>query len=195
MQSGIPISNLFAAEATLACAIAVCLIACDGNERTAENGRAQDAAHATSHLPASPDPRRSADADLASIRDRADAAFAALEPSRSQGKSRVGPRPWPDDLPVAWPAAAAGQVLADTRRDGDRLLLVDVPGERDAALERYAEDLRAGGFHVEAGRHGGTPSLRAQAGDAEAELTFYARESGGKPVTRVEILFPGRAAG
>ena len=98
-------------------------------------------------------------------------------------------------MPAAWPAAAAGQVLADARRDGDRLLLVDVPGERDAALERYSEDLRAGGFQVEAGRQGETPSLRAKAGDKAAELTFYARESGGKPVTRVAILFPGAASG
>jgi len=65
----------------------------------------------------------------------------------------------------------------------------------EAELERCSKDLRAGGFQVEAGRQGETPSLRAQAGDKTAELTFYASESGGKPVTRVEILFPGAAAG
>jgi hypothetical protein len=43
MQSGIAISNALRAAAALAVAVVLALIACDGNERTAENDRAQDA--------------------------------------------------------------------------------------------------------------------------------------------------------
>ena len=118
-----------------------------------------------------------------------DRAGTIVSGTRSEG--RVGPQPWPTDLPDGWPLALAGQVVADTRTDGDRLLLVDVRESRRETVEAYADALRAEGFRVEVGEREGTPALRAIGGSARAELTFFA----GETVTRVEILFPSAAAG
>lgn len=136
---------------------------------------------------------------LDGVRERADAAFAELgrgEPrSESRSESRIGPQPWPEDLPDAWPRPAEGRVLADTRRDGDRLLLVDWTGPPDRARARYADALRAGGFEVEVRQDGDRRVLRAKHPDARAVLTFFERTSRSGPVTRIEILFPRRASG
>lgn len=128
---------------------------------------------------------------LDGIRDRADTAFAALEGPSSRSESRIGPQPWPSDLPARWPRLAEGRVLADLRRDGDRLLLVDWPGDAGGALDRFGAALRAGGFDVGPGKGGGAGSLSARDATTMAELTFFPRET----VTRVEILFREREAG
>jgi hypothetical protein len=129
--------------------------------------------------------------DLAAIRDRADAAFAERKAKPSRSESRIGPQPWPADLPARWPRLEEGRVLADLRRDGDRLLLVDWPGDADGAVDRFDAALRAEGFDVVSGQGGGTGSLSARDAKTTAELTFFPRET----VTRVEILFRERDAG
>ena len=130
---------------------------------------------------------------LDAVRERADQAFAELESPRARGESRIGPQPWPEDLPARWPRFEDGRVLADTRREGNRLLLVDLSGDPAEALDRYDDALRAGGFEVAPGRGGGAGSLRVidATTQAAAELTFYPRET----VTRVEILFLERSSG
>jgi hypothetical protein len=128
-----------------------------------------------------------------SARSRADAAFAALEQEPVRGESRVGPQPWPADLPRAWPRPRQATVVADTRRStGDRLLLVNLPGPADEALDEFRRALIENGYEVDPPRIDSTrPTLRVKSGDDRAVLTFYAREK----VTRIEILFPARAAG
>ena len=129
--------------------------------------------------------------DLAAIRERADAAFAERESTPSRSESRIGPQPWPTDLPARWPRPEEGRVLADLRRDGDRLLLVDWPGASGGAVDRFDAALRAEGFVVVPGQRVGAKSLSARDAMTRAELTFFPRES----VTRVEILFQERDAG
>lgn len=129
--------------------------------------------------------------ELEVIRSRADAAFAALDEPSARSETRIGPQPWPADLPAGWPRLQDGRVLADTRRNGDRLLLVDLPGEPDDARDRYGAALRAEGFDVVPGADRAAGSLRATGATTAAELTFYPRET----VTRVEILFRDPAAG
>lgn len=129
--------------------------------------------------------------ELEAIRDRADAAFAALDSPRSRSESRIGPQPWPEDLPARWPRLEEGRVLADLRRDGDRLLLVDWPGAPGGALDRFDAALRAEGYDVAPGEGGGAGSLRATGATTTAELTFFPRET----VTRIEILFRQPKAG
>ena len=128
-----------------------------------------------------------------SARGRAEAAFAALEKEPARSESRVGPQPWPDDLPRAWPRPSQATVVADTRRSaGDRLLLVNLPGPLDHALFEFRGALVENGYEVESPQaDSNRPTLRVKKGDDRAVLTFYAREK----VTRIEILFPARAAG
>ena len=133
---------------------------------------------------------------LGAIRARADNAFAALDRADSNGKrrsrseSRIGPQPWPTDLPNAWPRFANAKVLADTQRNGDRLLLVNVPSGTEQAAQEFQEALRGQGYQVDLLATRAGHALHAEAADHEVVLTFYPREE----VTRLEILFPGKRA-
>lgn len=123
---------------------------------------------------------------LAGVRARADAAFAARKTPPTRRTSRIGVQPWPSDLPAQWPKPARATVLADARRPGERLLLVDLPTSADDAARTFDEALRAGGYAVE---HADTRRIRhalhATGRDHEVVLTFTARER----TTRIEILF------
>jgi len=121
------------------------------------------------------------------IRDRADAAFESLADGRTRFETRIGPQPWPRDLPENWPTPSGGLVLADTDgREEGRLLLVDLAGSIDQALLSYQTALLASGFEVDReGTVGGGKALRAQRGSTKATLRFFAREDS----TRLEILF------
>jgi len=161
------------------------------NDAAPDHDNAAPTAPGTSSVNPSSDSSR-----LGSIRSRADSAFAALDQvdakrvPRTRSESRIGPQPWPADLPNAWPRFENAKVLADTRRNGDRLLLVNVPaGTEQAALE-FEEALRDQGYEVDplATRTG--HALHAESTDHEVVLTFYPREK----VTRLEILFPGKRA-
>jgi hypothetical protein len=124
----------------------------------------------------------------ARIRARADAAFAALNSNgRSRFESRIGPQPWPEDLPANWPRPDHAQLLADTRRDGlGRLLLVDLPETPARALDSFREALLQSGFETRRPRSGDTGhALHVRRGELEVTLTFIARERW----TRLEILF------
>ena len=130
----------------------------------------------------------------AGVRTRADAAFAEMaEGGRTRFESRIGLQPWPEDLPTNWPTPSQASVVAVAKRQpGDLLLLVDLPGSPDQALESYRADLRAGGFHVVRSASQPSPhALHAKRGDDEAVLTFFGR----KQATRLEILFVGHASG
>jgi hypothetical protein len=164
------------------------LPACDGGDPDRE---AKSVAPLDSMAVDEAPKRSAAPGDLDGIRDRADAAFAAMEGPSSRSESRIGPQPWPADLPARWPRLEEGRVLADLRRDGDRLLLVDWPGDADGAFDRFDAALRAEGFDVVSGQGGGAGSLSARDATTTAELTFFPRET----VTRVEILFREREAG
>ncbi|MCR9092751.1 MAG: hypothetical protein NXI30_00905 [bacterium] len=175
--------TLWRTIATLALATApLALASCDAGAPSGEPEPTRTQAATTEDRAAT---RAAGPAELESIQRRADAAFAALDEPNTRSESRIGPQPWPADLPARWPRLEGGRVLADTRRNGDRLLLVDLPGEPDAARERYGAALRAEGFEVVPGADRGAGSLRATGPTAAADLTFYPRET----VTRVEILF------
>jgi hypothetical protein len=131
---------------------------------------------------------------LAAVRARADAAFAEMKgASRSRFESRIGLQPWPEDLPSNWPTPSRARVVAVTMQpQGNRLLLVDLPGSPRAALESYRDLLRAGGYHVvRPARRESTHALHAILDDDEAVLTFFER----RQATRLEILFVGRSSG
>lgn len=139
----------------------------------------------------------------ADVRSRADAAFAELmeadrahsEPDRAgtsagapdRFDTRVGPQAWPSNLPRSWPIPDSGRLIADTSRaQGGRLLLVDLPGEPDRALDAYSEALLEAGFEVDRGERDSAPrALFARRGEDQAVLTFVAHETD----TRLEILF------
>ncbi len=136
---------------------------------------------------------------LEAIRARADRAFDEMDGS-SRGQSgqrttrstnRIGPQPWPADLPTMWPRLESARVLADTRRDGDRLLLVDLPGSPAEAAAEYGKALRSRGYSIdqtESARVG--RAIHAESPDHEAVLTFFPRDE----ITRLEILFLGKSA-
>ena len=111
----------------------------------------------------------------------------------SRSQSRIGPQPWPSDLPTGWPQPDDAVVLADTRRGGDaRLLLIDLPDTLEDALDRYRRALNQNGFETQEPQGPRTLSaLHARRGAWEAVLTFIGRER----ATRVEILLLDRAAG
>ena len=122
------------------------------------------------------------------IRKRADAAYQEIEESgRSRFETRVGPQPWPEDLRRKWPPPSGARVVADSiQRQGNRLLLVDLPRSIDEAMDSYQYELEANGYHVR--RRESDPQrhvLDAKRGDDEAILGFFGREHG----TRLEILF------
>ena len=137
-----------------------------------------------------------AQARLGRIQSRADAAFDDIMKSnsgsaRSRGESRIGLQPWPADLSASWPRPEQARVLADTQRDGDRLLLVDLPGDVDRAALDFGRALQANGYEVDrANTRQIEHALHAETGGQEIVLTFFARED----QTRVEILFLGGSA-
>jgi len=128
-----------------------------------------------------------------SIGNRADAAFETLNATgghKTRFESRIGPQPWPSDLPEDWPTPRDASVVADTKgRDDGRLLLIDLSISIDRALDSYLRALRDNGFEVaRPARGGGRNSLRARSGRTEASLHFFARDDS----TRLEILFTGQ---
>jgi hypothetical protein len=127
------------------------------------------------------------------LRDRADAAFAAQGAPAIRHETRVGPQPWPEDLPSRWPLFAEATVVADTLRgEGDRLLLVNWPGSPAEAIDSYQAALAERGYRVDRPRlRRDRHALHAQSGEHEAVLTFISRDH----VTRVEILFLARGTG
>jgi hypothetical protein len=127
------------------------------------------------------------------VRSRADDAFAALDEEFAKSETRVGPQPWPRDLPPRWPRPAEATLVADTKQAaGDRLMLVNLPGPPDRAVERYSEALSASGYEVDPAKSRKPGSaLHVRGENHEAVLIFFAREK----ATRVEILFLTRAAG
>jgi hypothetical protein len=130
---------------------------------------------------------------------RADVAFREMkEGGRTRFESRVGLQPWPEDLPESWPTPRDARVVASSiqrhsiQRQGNRLLLVDLPDRPGEALESYRDELEAGGYRILQPRSGrSNHALHAKRGDDEAILTF----SGRKHATRLEILFVARGSG
>ncbi len=181
----------------LSIAVLAALVACDAggpvdtDGRIPPSSRPDDTASAAA-APESVDGPRTG-RGLAGVRARADAAFAALEPgSAARTTSRIGPQSWPGDLPPAFPRPEGAHLLADTRRDGDRLLLIDLPTPVDRAADALDRALRERGYAVDRAetrrvRH----ALLARDDTDEAVLTFLARDGH----TRLEILFLDRAEG
>jgi hypothetical protein len=121
------------------------------------------------------------------VQNRAKAAFDALDGQKTRFKSRIGPQPWPPDLPENWPRPRGASVLADTNgRDEGRLLLIDLSDAIDQALDDYQLALRESGFEVvRAGTDDGARAFDATRGVMNATLRFFARADS----TRLEILF------
>jgi hypothetical protein len=138
-----------------------------------------------------PDRSRAA---LTEVLSRADAAFAELEGQRRVPlESHIGLQPWPDDLPASWPTPKQARVVAVAiQRQGNRLLLVDLPGSPGASLEFYRDALRDRGYSVARPElQNSTRVLHAKSADIEAVLTFFDR----KHATRLEILFVAHGSG
>ena len=137
--------------------------------------------------------QRAPDDSLSAIRARADAAFEQMSDGRERFETRIGPQSWPKDLPGRWPEPHDARVVADSRKPaGQRILLIDLPGTPDDALESYGRRLEDHGYQIdrtddEASRR----ALRAKRGASEAVMTFFRREQS----TRLEILFIERVAG
>ena len=175
----------FAAALRCLCAcLVIALAACDpaSNEVPSRTDTAA-AAHST----------RAPGEHARSVRERADAAFAALEAPAIRHQTRVGPQPWPEDLPSRWPLLPEATVVADTlRAEGDRLLLVNLPGSPADAIDFYHDALVERGYRVERPRlRRDRHALHAQSAEHEAVLTFISRDR----ITRVEILFLARGTG
>lgn len=180
--------------------VAIALCACDDViERTGDlrlgdraNANADASPEASARAALTDGPARSTEW-AKSIHDSAEAAFAALDGPPIRSESRIGPQPWPGDLPARWPMLGEATVVADTkRREGDRLLLVNVPFSPERAMDAYQSALRERGYEVQRPQSGTGPrALHAQSPDHEAVLTFFPREK----VTRIEILFLARATG
>lgn len=167
---------------TWCCLCLLGLTACDGSESVEARSNAPVEASAATSI------RRE------DIRTRADTAFAELAAAgRSRFETRIGPQPWPRDLPSNWPQPTGARVVADTAQQaGDRLLLVDLPGTPDEALDSYRNVLRGRGYDVaEPTTRRSTRALHAKRDGDEAVLTFFGR----KHDTRLEILFIGGAPG
>ena len=133
-------------------------------------------------------------AEWPGVRTRAEAAFAEMKGGgRTHFESRIGLQPWPEDLPTNWPTPIQARVVADaTQQHADRLLLVDLPGSPDEALESYRQALRVRGYHVvRVASRQSAHELHAKRGDSEVILSFFGR----KHATRLEILFVGGASG
>jgi len=188
-------------ESLLFVGIAVCvawLPSCDGTD-SAEAAASTKATTAARGTALAEHPKRSM-TGLAAVRARADAAFAEMAEMaemkgarRSRFESRIGLQPWPEDLPRNWPTPSRARVVGVAiQPQGNRLLLVDLPGSPRAALESYRDLLRAGGYHVvRPDRRKSTHALHARLDDDEAVLTFFERSQ----ATRLEILFVGHGSG
>ncbi len=163
------------------CLCLVGLTACDGSESV------EARSDATLEPSGAPSIRRE------DIRKRADTAFAELAKGRSRFETRIGPQPWPRDLPSNWPKPTGARVVADTAQQaGDRLLLLDLPGTPDETLDSYRNVLRGLGYDVaQPTTRQSTRALHAKRDGDEAVLTFFGR----KHDTRLEILFIGGARG
>ena len=124
---------------------------------------------------------------LRELRLRADAAFDSSRHDRSRFQSRIGPQPWPRDLPRRWPQPVRAVVVADAKGlEKGRLLLIDLPGPRKRELESYRLALLDHGFTIDrTDMPGDTGRLRVKGGDVEASLRFLSRGHD----TRLEILF------
>jgi hypothetical protein len=135
----------------------------------------------------------SADRRLENVRARADAAFAEATRTPERFESRVGPQPWPDDLPSNWPKPTSSRVVANAKRaEGDRLVLIDLPLSPAEAVDAYRSQLQSQGYAVtEVPNAEAVHSLRAKSGQDEAVLRFFRRDR----ATRIEILFIARARG
>jgi hypothetical protein len=183
-------------RALLFVGFAVCtgsLPSCDGTETAETAAPIQASTTAARGTGQGERPHRSM-AGLAAVRTRADAAFAEMEGARrSRFESRIGLQPWPEDLPRSWPTPNQARVVAIAMQpQGNRLLLVDLPGSPRETLESYRDLLRARGYHVvRPASHESTQTLHATLGDDEAVLTFFRR----KQATRLEILFVGLGSG
>lgn len=177
---------------------ALALFGCDEpisheRERVSSPSAAEDDAPAQGSSHWADAIRSRAEAAHADAAHRAEADRPTPTASTRRSQSRVGPQPWPQDLPDAWPRFASATVVADTQQSGgERLLLVDWPGAPENAQGVIQRALLDRGYRVE------RPELRrraralhAEAADHEAVLTFHAREQ----VTRVEILILARATG
>jgi hypothetical protein len=160
-------------------------IACDDPESRDSNSTS-DSASDSARVANQASRKEPATTDLSGVRARADAAFAELKGGRTRFESRIGPQPWPDDLPKNWPIPDPSKVLANTsQKEGGRLLLVDLPGSLDHVVEYYAEALERGGYRVARFENERSlPILSASQGRDEATLTFIARGD----TIRVEIL-------
>jgi hypothetical protein len=164
------------------------LPSCDGTE-TADDDASIQVSVETLEEERGRRPNRSR-AALADVLSRADAAFAELEAQRPvRFDSHIGLQPWPTDLPNRWPTPSQARVVAVAmQREGNRLVLVDLPGSPSESLAHYRNALRAQGYRVarrESRRS--THALRVKSGEDEAVLSFFGRKHG----TRLEILFIG----
>ena len=107
--------------------------------------------------------------------------------TRTRFSARVGPQPWPSDLPKVWPQPREATVVATGHRgEGERLILVNWMGKAESALSFYEQALESIGYAVERPRalrirH----ALHAQGKSDEVVLTFIERDNH----TRIEILF------
>lgn len=177
MQLSIPLRSLFLS-------IVIAIAGCD---------QASNEAAMPSNTARLSRPNMSSGEPMSSVRDKADAAFAALEGPAIRHETRIGPQPWPEDLPSRWPMLAQATVVADTLRgEGDRLLLVNLPGSPDEAIASYQAALVERGYRVDRPRlRRDRRALHAQSAEHEAVLTFVSRDR----ITRVEILFLAHGTG
>jgi hypothetical protein len=186
---------LIAPTGLLLAALMLALAACDKPESAPEPPTSN--AMEREHTPGSDPSGHTAD-----LRARAAAAFSELGSAaqsrpesrpNSRSESRIGPQPWPQDLPQDWPRPASAQLLADSRTHGrGRLLLADLPGTPEQALDSFQWALVEAGFAAQRRDRKTTPPapqaprvLHVRRGAEEAILTFIDRD----PVTRLEILF------
>jgi hypothetical protein len=168
------------------------LPSCDGTEsvETAASTKASSAARGTG----TPERPKHSVKGLAAVRARADDAFAEMKGARrSRFESRIGLQPWPEDLPRNWPTPSRARVVGLAMQpQGNRLLLVDLPGSPRAALESYRDLLRAGGYRVvRPTTRKSTLALHARLDEDEAVLRFFERNQ----ATRLEILFVSHGSG
>lgn len=184
----------FNARSHVLLAFAFFVLGLAGCEDSAVQSAATKELAPTEVNPDRPTARVEASERLEGIRNRADDAFAAMDQGFAASETRAGLQPWPVDLPGEWPRLAQATVVADTKQAaGNRLLLVNLPGPPDRALQAYRAALRANGYSVDQPT---TSPRRANALHAakaghQAVLTFFGRDT----VTRVEILFLSVAAG
>jgi hypothetical protein len=124
---------------------------------------------------------------LPEIRTRAEHAFNQSKAAGSRFQTRIGPQPWPGDLPKRWPRPTRAVVVAYSRsQNAERLLLVDLPGSPAREFAAYVEALLETGFEIDTtGGDGVHGSLRVVADGVDASLRFLAHARH----TRLEILF------